>query len=141
MPDMPQLSVSLPRLSTVNLPRARKCGSGYPTAMDRQEILAWIDARKKVRGIKADSKVAKEAGHPDVIRNIRRGISMPKMPALKALAKVLGDPPPGLFDFTEPKSEFPTIEEMQAERDEYLRRADDLRIAIEVLQARFRKVR
>ncbi len=136
MLDMTGISVNLPRLSTAILPGARIVGSGYITDMEPTEILAWVDARKKALGIKSDAAVGKKCGHPDVVRNMRRGLSSPKLPALRALAKALGEPPAGLFDMPQQRTGLPSLDEMEAERQELLRQAEELRITIDVLRKR-----
>ena len=138
MLDMTTVSVVLPRKSTVILPRVGSVASGYITGMEPTEILAWVDERKVALGIKSDAKVGKMCGHPDVVRNMRRGLSSPKLPALRALAKALGEPPADLFHVPDGKTALPTLDEMEAERLEHLRQAEALRITIDVLRARKR---
>lgn len=138
MLDMAPISVILPRKSTAILPNAPSTRPGYITGMELSEILAWVDFRKAALGIKSDAAVSKKAGHPDVIRNMRRGLSRPKTAALRDLAKVLGNPPPGLFDEPSRSTGLPTIEEMEAELVALRRQAEELEITINVLRARKR---
>lgn len=102
--------------------------------MDRDRILEWITAGLKAKKISAD-KAAREAGHPDVIRNLKRGKSIPKIGALRALAKIIGDPPTDLFE-PPPEPNIPTLDELRAERDEHLRRAEELNRVISFLEER-----
>jgi hypothetical protein len=103
--------------------------------MEVPEILEWVDRRQRELKLK-DAATSRKAGHPDVIRNMRRGLSRPKTAALRALAQVLGDPPPGLFDEPSGPAAFPMLAEMEAEREKLLQEAEALRITIETLKAR-----
>jgi transcriptional regulator with XRE-family HTH domain len=133
IPVISGLSVDLPEMSTAILPDAPELAGGYFTAMDREQLLAWIEAGLKAKNLKAD-RAAKLAGHPDMIRNLRRGVSIPKIGALRALARIIGDPPPGLFETQERHP--PTLEELRAERDEFRRKADELDLVITILERR-----
>lgn len=130
MPFMQSISVKLPLMSTVILPEATIGNSSYITGMGNDEIMQWIEPRLKARKISAN-RASKEAGVPDAIRNIKRGLSKPKIETLWALAKVLGEPPPGLFErVADPlSSPLPTLDDLRAERER-------LDITISVLEAR-----
>lgn len=72
MPDIRPLSVNLPVMSTVNLPKAQLVSSGYSTGMDQTKlILGKIDRFLRIEKTN-DHALGKLAGSPDAIRNLRR---------------------------------------------------------------------
>jgi hypothetical protein len=70
--------------------------------MDLKDVLAWVDTRLKALGL-SDRQAEGKAGTPSLIQNMRKTIrnghgSLPKVPSLRKLGKVLGDEPPGLYE-------------------------------------------
>jgi hypothetical protein len=82
-------------MSTAILPGAFCFDASHPTGMktllDVARIIQVIQARLKDMGTSED-KISRESGHPDAIRNMRRG-HHPKAGVLLALDKVLGFEP------------------------------------------------
>lgn len=69
IPDMHEISVSLPHVSTVDLPNALWPTSGHSTGMDLKVLLANID---RLKGKMSDHALSKKAGRLDAVRNLRR---------------------------------------------------------------------
>ncbi len=102
MPVMTPISVKLLRKSTAILLRDRSVDSSYPTGMELRDVIAWVDARQSALGL-SDRQAEKRANSPSLIQNMRKTLkkgqgSLPKLGSLRALADVLGDPPPDLFE-------------------------------------------
>lgn len=86
--------------------------------MELSEIKAWIERRLKEKEL-SPHKASKLAGHPDSIRNILREKAYPKITTLRAIADVLGEPPPGLLNGTAKEEQLPpdkpfTLDELRA---------------------------
>lgn len=71
IPDMHGISVSLPVLSTVNVPNAQLGRPCHPTGMDLKLLLTNIDRHIRVQKT-TDNAISKKAGRVDAIRNLRR---------------------------------------------------------------------
>jgi transcriptional regulator with XRE-family HTH domain len=95
IPDITEISVTLPHLSTAILPDARPMGSGHSAGMDLQIIYENIQRLLAEKGMTAN-KASSLAGNPDAIRNIERKLAGKikgngiTVKTLDALAKALG---------------------------------------------------
>lgn len=103
--------------------------------MDRLKILQWVNGRLKARGLSV-AKAEKLAGCRDAIRNLKRGRSLPKVGALWALADVLGEPPPGLFDAPRASPVALTLDEAKDLLAEMEQQVEDMKAAIRILERR-----
>lgn len=151
MPLINDISVKLLRKSTANLLRDDPVNSGYSTAMELKDVLAWIDTRKRVLGL-SDAEVEKKAGRPSLVQNMRKTIknghgSLPKVASLRALAEVLGEAPAALLEPLTPLSGKPSQNDSSAldelrERQAYFRQkeieykhlADAIDVSIAILE-------
>jgi hypothetical protein len=82
--------------------------------MELKEVVEWVDARLNALDL-SDTRAEKKARAPSAIQNMRKTLrngygSLPKVGTLRALAKVLGDPPPGLFEPLAPLGAKPVSE-------------------------------
>jgi hypothetical protein len=102
MPVMDAVSVKLLRKSTAFLLRDRSWDSGYPTGMELKDVIAWVDRRLSALDL-SDRQAEALAKRASLIQNMRKTLrkghgSLPKVASLRDLAKVLGEPPAGLFE-------------------------------------------
>lgn len=147
MPVMNRISVSLPAKSTAILPDARPLRPGHITEMELdpfEQFLAVIDRRiaeLKADGDKrrlTDNAIAKAVKSPDVIRNVRRHISLPKQKARVGLGRYLG------IDLLNESSFHQTTgqaEDLAALREELRRATDALERAIDFVDRAARRAK
>lgn len=93
IPDITDISVNVPVLSTAILPDAQNSRSGQSTGMDLAVVLQNIERLLELKQRSADA-VSRAAGVPDAIRNLKRTVrgkikAAPTMRTIAALADEL----------------------------------------------------